>query len=868
MCTEPVLAPAAVPVFEEMVRREGGGKARLKFDLAPARGELLGQHRVDYAINNPQHGGSQLADTGQHLEQRARSLPALSQSPSPPVASEPSPLPQPAHAILGLVTSFAARPSAQNAAAAFTQAQWNTQVDKLVRDKKRCAKMINEQYSHIAKYEIHLLRVFERLIGREPELQTVSWDEITAAAEDEFRSVLMRTVESFREKNAQIRFGEIIPAAILTVQSYDFEQVFRARHPIPPGATPDLVEEIRLKHKFLAGIQQKGVLRRWFNEYGEDARTPSGIRYRRLEGGVLDYWTGKLEDFVEFDERNRWENTGLTADMLPFVDQRAFGLNVYQPLDDMVTARSVASKGLSVQHRTVQNDQVEQSSDKGSTPLQHVILERMRQEAAQNFSSSIRPELDTEEQEGMQNRALISQVTPVDMDLQVRDTAESQELIQPRRPYIETYVRPQSEAPTAGQSQVRFIASVPPATAVTRPEFSPPRPLASYSSYEANVAQEGAEAVNHVWPPMAGKTVAIALEQQGIPTSGTYCRDVSATPQSAISARAQNTNHEALDQPDSTQFSTPMTAIENTKAQDVTRLPAIEDLSATSIQEPVKTSAMSPGIPAQAQTAQILPDTSTLNATSLQIEPTPSLGSSASQTAAIDTASVNIDKPAPATPGTAASKQACMPCVRGGQTCSGANGDEKCEPCKKLKRNCHPFGSKRPYSRSPEKTNKKRGTTKLVGESAGTKADTEKVDRADEDRGCEQQLSDQPHLRTGSDALDATDQGRGTESLSAVPAQENDCVLPAGPVSAIQTSNDVGTLDDALSVASVTATQASEAPVASVPEPESSLTSMEADSTIHASPAKLVIAATDAKTSGTTVTESVQVQVKAKRVIR
>ncbi|KAJ9608291.1 hypothetical protein H2200_007279 [Cladophialophora chaetospira] len=290
----PTLPASALPMYEKMMRREGFGHVRVASMPGQINGWALSGRYRGYQLDDPRRHELHDRPIPNHLLRQSLpgSQPHVSQTVYPPDSDDP----------LG-----------------FTLAQ----LQEMIRNDEKYRDMITLHRDWISKEYRNLCCYFLRYLARKPAMHLKTWDQLTKETIAELQrrftvyaqQVCQHLPEVLRELSSAPK------DSLMKVQYKVFYAYYCQKDIIPDGASSELQGEFRRKFSISASLRQRRVLREWTTDASRRANQSEGERYRKEVSQIHDLWTGNVEDFAAFDERNRQENTGLTAEMLPLAAQ-------------------------------------------------------------------------------------------------------------------------------------------------------------------------------------------------------------------------------------------------------------------------------------------------------------------------------------------------------------------------------------------------------------------------------------------------------------------------------------------------------------------------------------------------------------------
>ena len=193
----------------------------------------------------------------------------------------------------------------------------DAQIQEIVRSDQKSTLMIGLHNDFVQKEAKVIRGCFVRLFGRRAELLSKTWDELFQAARAKITSILTTSLHRWRHENPDLQHNwHDTSGTLLDAHLRFFISSSLSKEPIPTHASPQLQKELERRHKILAMMRQRKLLRGLTTEVKNASRVRDGMQYRREPKQIIDMWTGIMEDYGTFNERNRRENTGLTADQL------------------------------------------------------------------------------------------------------------------------------------------------------------------------------------------------------------------------------------------------------------------------------------------------------------------------------------------------------------------------------------------------------------------------------------------------------------------------------------------------------------------------------------------------------------------------
>ncbi len=283
-----MLPASALPIYEKMVRHEGLGQLKISTQSGQVNGVAGGGRYLVYAVDDPRRHELHDRPSAHHI---VKETPSLAQ-------------PVPSQATL----------AGGGDPLGYTDAQ----LHEVVISDQKFQELVPLHQAWVTKEYKQLCYSFSRYLARKPNMHLKTWDQVTREA----RAELKRRFDLYMQHIHQ-HFPEVLGDmsdtldSLANVQFKVFLAYYRHKYPIPTDALPELQADIRRKHSVTAMLRQRQLLRQWTTQAAHRAGVHDGERYRKEKDRIMDLWTGHVEDFATFDERNRLGNIQLTAEMLP-----------------------------------------------------------------------------------------------------------------------------------------------------------------------------------------------------------------------------------------------------------------------------------------------------------------------------------------------------------------------------------------------------------------------------------------------------------------------------------------------------------------------------------------------------------------------
>ncbi|KIW78738.1 hypothetical protein Z517_08577 [Fonsecaea pedrosoi CBS 271.37] len=285
----PILPASAVPIYQDMLRQESNDLARIVVNSGQVAGAVFrGQIRTypeDDVPKQARHDGSDQ----QHGLVQTSFMPQLSLS-----------------------------PNMRDALSDLSTEQLEQLVcnDQMFRD--AC-----EFHQRVVQKELRQMsRLYLRCVGRQPGMNLLTWQEVIYEARKMIKMTFIEQLEKWRRRQPDVQFDfQDSTGTIADLQLRYLISRVQHHDPIPPQASRQFRTELHRKHQIAAMLRQRRILREWTTAIAKRSSVRDGERYRKEGISIMDMWTGGVEDYEAFDERNRKENTLLTAAMLPMATQ-------------------------------------------------------------------------------------------------------------------------------------------------------------------------------------------------------------------------------------------------------------------------------------------------------------------------------------------------------------------------------------------------------------------------------------------------------------------------------------------------------------------------------------------------------------------
>ncbi|KIW96131.1 uncharacterized protein Z519_03198 [Cladophialophora bantiana CBS 173.52] len=287
--TLPILPASAVPIYQEMLRQERRGSARMDANLGHItgvafNGEIHTCPAGDSRIQALSDGSSQ-----QHGLMRTSFMPLLSSSPN-------------------------------IRDALFEHSR--EELEELVRNDLLFRSACEYHHRLVQKDLRQMYRCYLRYVGRQPGMHLWTWLEVTHEARRLIKMTFIQQLKNWMQQQPGIKFDfQDVTGTVLDLQLRYLTSQARHFDPIPTQASPQFQTELHRQHVIAAMLRQRRILREWTTSIARRSSVRDGERYRREGEHILDMWTGTVEEYEAFKERNRKENTVITAGMLPMATQ-------------------------------------------------------------------------------------------------------------------------------------------------------------------------------------------------------------------------------------------------------------------------------------------------------------------------------------------------------------------------------------------------------------------------------------------------------------------------------------------------------------------------------------------------------------------
>ncbi|OQV00741.1 hypothetical protein CLAIMM_06200 [Cladophialophora immunda] len=332
----PTLPASAVPIYQEMLRQESSDSARIEVNSGQIAGVIFkGQIRTFPEEDIPTQARRDDPDQ-QHELVRASFMPQLSTSP--------------------------------NMRDALSELS-SEQLEELVRNDQMFRDACQFHQTVVHKELRQMNRFYLRCVGRQPGMHLLTWQEVMHEARAMIKLTFLQQLDKWRRQQPDVQFDvQDLTGTIVDLQLRYLISRVRHHDPIPPHAPPRSQRELHRKHQIAAMLRQRHILREWTAAVATRSTVRDGERYRREGEHIMDMWTGTVEEVEAFDERNRRENTALTADMIPM----ATPLRVHAPLADVHTQTEGREQQQQQQHPPVSSEPPLQlpGEDQAQIPIQ------------------------------------------------------------------------------------------------------------------------------------------------------------------------------------------------------------------------------------------------------------------------------------------------------------------------------------------------------------------------------------------------------------------------------------------------------------------------------------------------------------------
>ncbi|EXJ72733.1 uncharacterized protein A1O5_03880 [Cladophialophora psammophila CBS 110553] len=287
--TLPILPASAVPIYQEMLRQERSESARMDANLGRITGVAYNGDIRTYPAGDSRRQALCDGPIQQHGLMRTSFMPLLSSSPN-------------------------------IRDALFEHSR--EELEELVRNDQLFRRACEYHQRIVQKDLRQMYRCYLRCIGRQPGMHLWTWLEVTHEARRLIKMTFIQQLKNWIQQQPSIKFDfQDVTETVLDLQLRYLTS--RARHfdPIPTQASPQFQTELHRKHVIAAMLRQRRILREWTTSIARRSSVRDGERYRREGEHILDMWTGTVEEYETFNERNRKENTVTTAGMLPMATQ-------------------------------------------------------------------------------------------------------------------------------------------------------------------------------------------------------------------------------------------------------------------------------------------------------------------------------------------------------------------------------------------------------------------------------------------------------------------------------------------------------------------------------------------------------------------
>ncbi|OAP58342.1 hypothetical protein AYL99_07432 [Fonsecaea erecta] len=282
----PILPASAVPIFQEMLRQENRTSARLEVTSGNIAGVM---YRGQIRTYPEERGRCDSSDHQQHGLLRASFMPQLSSS-----------------------------PNVRDALSELTP----DELEELVRS-DQLFRIACDFHQKVVEKELRRMdRFYQRCVGRQPGMHLLTWQQVIHEARTMIKLTFIQQLEKWRQQEPAIHFD--YQDSTGTILDHQLRYlVSRVRHydPAPPQASSQFQKELHRKHHIAAMLRQRRIVREWTTVIARRSSVRDGERYRKEGEHIMDMWTGNVEEHEAFDERNRKENSMLTASMLPMAAQ-------------------------------------------------------------------------------------------------------------------------------------------------------------------------------------------------------------------------------------------------------------------------------------------------------------------------------------------------------------------------------------------------------------------------------------------------------------------------------------------------------------------------------------------------------------------
>ncbi|KIY00510.1 uncharacterized protein Z520_04195 [Fonsecaea multimorphosa CBS 102226] len=300
--TLPMLPASAVPIYQEMLRQENSDSARIDVNSGHIAGVMFKGQVRSYPEEDSSRQPRRESPDQPHGLVRTPFVPPLSSSP--------------------------------NMRDALSELS-SEQLQELVRD-DQMFRTAYEYHQRVVQKELkQMYRFYLRCVCRQPGMHLFTWQEVVHEARTMIKLTFIQQLEKWRQQQPDIRFD--IQDSTGTIVDLQLRYLIsRVRHfdPIPAQASHQFRTELTRKHQIAAMLRQRRILREWTTAIAERSSVRDGERYRREGEHIMDMWTGAVEEYEAFNERNRKENVVLTAGMIPMASQlrvRASAAQVQTP---------------------------------------------------------------------------------------------------------------------------------------------------------------------------------------------------------------------------------------------------------------------------------------------------------------------------------------------------------------------------------------------------------------------------------------------------------------------------------------------------------------------------------------------------------